>query len=488
MSVKSRSVLKNGSDCLSTGRPRSAAAPSVRNAGSDARENGCQPGDEAVDVGGDGADVVEHRRELVGQAAEAVHGRAQLAQERRQAPDRLLQRGAALGGRLGRLLAVDDEPRDARALRGPGARAPGRSSRARSASTWFCPARIWQRPCRAPAAPGRRCGSPGAGRRRWPASPVPSSLMMMRRRCAVRAGARCCRRGRGRPACWCARSAAGARPRRPPLDLARWAPGAAARRPGLGQRALDELLADRATAAGSRSVGVPAEVLEAGLVDAQDQRRLVFGRDRRATRPCRPSRRPPSRPRRGDEGRVDEDRADAVGAAVAVARPLRMTTSATTTARTRERWTRTRLMAPGGTWPGRRSSVPAAAHGTNRPAAVWVAAPGQRRSWPFCRPSYSLAGGSGRSSPPWACRRTGRSEERRDAGVVAVGVVVGRALAEVAQPADRARARRAGMNASTGMDLRSALRPCRERRRADPRSSRLRAQQVGERRCRRRAC
>src|SRR5262249_58928651 len=48
--------------------------------------------------------------------------------------------------------------------------------------------------------------------------------------------------------------------------------------PWLGRRALDELLADQRLRADG-ALGVGAEVVEARLVDAQDDRRLVVRRD-----------------------------------------------------------------------------------------------------------------------------------------------------------------------------------------------------------------
>ena len=77
----------------------------------------------------------------------------------------------------------------------------------------------------------------------------------------------------------------------------------------------------------------------------------------------------------------------------------------------------------------------------SRPPAGWLAAPGQRRSMPVCRPARRWATGSGTSCGGPAgrsCELEG-VEDRLDARVVAVGVVVGGADAEVAEPADELR-------------------------------------------------
>ena len=83
-------------------------------------------------------------------------------------------------------------------------------------------------------------------------------------------------------------------------------------------------------------------------------------------------------------------------------------------------------------------------HGAEPSAAAWVAAPGQRRSWSVSQPVEALRRRDRREHA--AGRVVGeaeRVEDRLDARVVAVGVVVRGALAEVAQPADELRRVRA---------------------------------------------
>ena len=92
-----------GSAAIIAGVPTSAASPSDSNAGMPACANGPSSADEAVDRRRLRAEVGEHGRRLVGERAEPLHRRAQLAQERGQALDVGLEVVAALGGRLGHL-------------------------------------------------------------------------------------------------------------------------------------------------------------------------------------------------------------------------------------------------------------------------------------------------------------------------------------------------------------------------------------------------
>ena len=73
-------------------------------------------------------------------------------------------------------------------------------------------------------------------------------------------------------------------------------------------------------------------------------------------------------------------------------------------------------------------------------AVICVAAPGQRSLLPWSRASSRWPAGIAVSSPPPGVSLKEKAlAHRRDARVVAVGVVVGGALAEVAQPADEVR-------------------------------------------------
>ena len=97
---------------------------------------------------------------------------------------------------------------------------------------------------------------------------------------------------------------------------------------------------------------------------------------------------------------------------------------------------------PTGRWVGSQSRLPPASmYGAEPSGGCWLAEPGQRRSMPVCRPASRWETGSGTS-----VRRVAGHlgelegvEDRLDARVVAVGVVVGGADAEVAEPADELR-------------------------------------------------
>ena len=99
-------------------------------------------------------------------------------------------------------------------------------------------------------------------------------------------------------------------------------------------------------------------------------------------------------------------------------------------------------MGPATTWVGSQSRLPPESrNGAEPSAAGWLAEPGQRLSMPVCRPARRCATGSGTScaGPTGSSCELEGVEDRLDARVVAVGVVVGGADAEVAEPADELR-------------------------------------------------
>ncbi len=208
--------------------------------------------------------------------------------------------------------------------------------------------------------------------------------------------------------------------------------------PRLRRRALDELLADQRLRA-DRAGRVLAEVLEAGLGDVEDDGGLLRRRhverldladlDARDLDVLA-----------GDDGEgVAEDRADlvAVGLRRSRRRPRRAKTIAgrPRAARTTES---TRLMARASTWVGsqsrslrrvaeRRRAVRRGLAGSARAALELVVDQPERRGAASVERREHLV------------VQVERVEDRLDAGEVAVGVVVGGALAEVADPADEVR-------------------------------------------------
>ena len=140
---------------------------------------------------------------------------------------------------------------------------------------------------------------------------------------------------------------------------------------------------------------------------------------------------------RDDREGVHEDRAHAVGAAVvarARAEDQRARAAATQDAGDGE----DALHGPGSTRLGSQSRVPSCrGRAPSRRPAAGEAAPGQRRDLAGLQAGEALAGRDRRERA--AGRVVGEREgveDRLDAREVAVGVVVRRALAEVAQPAD----------------------------------------------------
>ena len=267
-----------------------------------------------------------------------------------------------------------------------------------------------------------------------PARPTPSSLRMIDRR--WRSGSRMMSLSRSRSTVFDVFST-GSRywpSPGPVLDLAQRArrlrPDAARPR----RVALDEPLADQRLRPHD-AARVGAEVLVAGVVDLEHDRGLEVRRDLDVGDRADLDAGDLDVLAGDDEAGVVEDRADAVGVVVVAGHDD-------------ERHERGEQEddgdgdrgshGPGGTSLGSQSSVPLVSrHGEEPSAAGWDAAPGQRRSWLVSQPLKRWDGGIGSERP--ARRVVGereRVEDRLDAGVVAVGVVVGGALAEVAEPAD----------------------------------------------------
>jgi hypothetical protein len=142
------------------------------------RREGPELLDEAVDGGRLLAEVGEDRRRLAGERAQALHGGRQLTQEGRQLGDVLLEVARALGRGLAREVGLRDEVGDPRPVAGQ----RGEDHVAVAGQVGQRAVLVGEDPQDLVGLLERRVGvpdAPGAGRRRAPASPVPSSLRMI---------------------------------------------------------------------------------------------------------------------------------------------------------------------------------------------------------------------------------------------------------------------------------------------------------------------
>ena len=219
-----------------------------------------------------------------------------------------------------------------------------------------------------------------------------------------------------------------------PSSISRSSPGASAPTRALLRRlALDELLADQRLRPDD-ALRVGAEVLVARVVDPQHDRGLEVRRDLDVLDRADLDAGDLHVLARDDEAGVVEDRAHAVGLVLLARRRGRAPPARRRAGRRRRgrrlSWPRRHLV-------GIAVEVPSTSrHGAEPSAFGCDAAPGQRRSWLVSSPSKRCDGGIGVSTPPAGLSlNVERVEDRLDARVVAVGVVVRRALAEVAQPA-----------------------------------------------------
>ena len=181
----SRRSWISGRARISAGRPRSSASPRLgkrrrRGVGERARAS-----DQAAEVGRRRVQVGEHRRALVGEAAEVRHQRPQLARGSagsRSMPARDV--AAPLGGGLAGLVRLHDEVGERARARARAARAPVGVARQPGQHPVLA-RRGSSAPCRSRAAPGWRGGSPRSAPRRGRRAPVPNSFEQDREALAV---------------------------------------------------------------------------------------------------------------------------------------------------------------------------------------------------------------------------------------------------------------------------------------------------------------
>ena len=212
---------------------------------------------------------------------------------------------------------------------------------------------------------------------------------------------------------------------------------------GLRRLALDELLADQRLRA-DRAEGVLAEVVVVGVVDLQDDRGLLVVREVDRLDPADDDAADLHVLARDHERGVVEDRAHAVAAAVARSSPSR-TRPGRRPRRSTAAMASRRFMGRGARSRGRsRGCRCTSRHGALPSAGACEAPPGQRATAVGLvgTPGTRWAGGHGGQEVRGLVVAEG-VEDRADARVVAVRVVVGRALAEVAEPADEVRRVRA---------------------------------------------